>query len=598
MTSSPSNLKPRGLEPPVRRVLAVDAGSRSIRLLLLESRFGKLRVLRQEAIDLQEEGLVAADELKAHLQLTLTDWGRPPLALALPQQIAVSQIVDLPPVPDAEARQLIEAEVVKVAGASETAMVFDFKRVAPLSADRQSFWVTFCQEAEIQSRIEQLGLDNQEFRDVTTGANALIAAWQATHPTAKNAMIVHAGAQSTTVVVIHNGEGVFASSFPMGGDFFTRSIARIKQSSVEAAEALKSSTDLLNGDKKLPGFAEAVDGWAAELRRQLSEWRSHRPTAAIDLTHAEFIVTGGALEQPGLIDYLATKTGLKFKRWPTDGAPDTLQPAIGFEIALGTALQALGHGAQSASLLPANRLAAWKNRLSRQRLEFANSALVILCFIVLALGIWQKFLLIQRKQALVNKVQAGLETFQGNNALTSDLLNGYESSRPLFERQQTTIDTLESFSLLQQARSNRSLWFVLVADQQSYFSHPVAVVTNKSSPTNLVDFDFTRLGDATNGSPAKPGLIAAMSLPEDPDNARNTVSVVVNNLKKAQVFGRVDLVSEDLRRNLADSKVVLPDKLFTLALDFAITDFQAPRKGARPTSRFAPRPSRPEDTAP
>ena len=136
VTSLSSILKRRGLEPPVRRVLAVDAGSRCIRLLLLENRFGKLKVLRQDALDLQEEGLVSPEELKAHLQTTLADWGRPPLALTLPQQIAVSQIVDLPPVPDSEARQLIEAETIKLSGLSETAMVYDFTRVPTLTESR------------------------------------------------------------------------------------------------------------------------------------------------------------------------------------------------------------------------------------------------------------------------------------------------------------------------------------------------------------------------------------------------------------------------------------------------------------------------------
>src|SRR5437870_5481297 len=45
VTALPSILKPLGFEPPIGRVLAVDAGSRCIRLLLLESRFGKLGVL-------------------------------------------------------------------------------------------------------------------------------------------------------------------------------------------------------------------------------------------------------------------------------------------------------------------------------------------------------------------------------------------------------------------------------------------------------------------------------------------------------------------------------------------------------------------------
>ncbi len=133
------------------------------------------------------------------------------------------------------------------------------------------------------------------------------------------------------------------------------------------------------------------------------------------------------------------------------------------------------NGDQSASLLPASRRAAWKERLGRQRLEFANTVMIVACLIALVFGIWQKLALIQRKQALANKVQAGLESAQANSSLTADLLNGYDALRPLFERQQMTVDTLQSLALLQQARSNRSLWFVLLADQQTYFAAPPTI---------------------------------------------------------------------------------------------------------------------------
>ena len=591
MAPSPSILKPRGLEPPLRRVLAVDAGSRCVRLLLLEDRFGKLRVLRQDALDLQEEGLVSAEELKAHLQATLTEWGRPPLALALPQQVAVSQTVDLPPVPEAEARQLIEAETVKLSGLSESAMVYDFTRVTTPTESRQSFWVTFCQESEIQSRIAQLGLDDQDFREITTGANALLTAWHATHLARRDAVLVHAGAQSTTLVVIRQGVGVFASSFPMAGDFFTRAIARLRQGSPEAAEALKCSTNLLTGPQALTGFAEIVDGWAAELKRQLSEWRASWPASSGATAAGEFVATGGAFEQPGLLEYLAARPGLKFQRWPTDQTPDAVTPAMGFEIALGAGLQALGRGPQSASLLPANRRAAWKKRLSRQRLEFANSLLLGVCFIALILGLWHKLVLIQQKQALANKVQAGLEVLQENTALTSDLVNGYDGLRTLFEHQQTSVDTLQSLALLQQARSNRSLWFVLVADQASYFSPPPTLAgTNKPAPPAESEMAGRR-HDATNAAPAHPGLIAELCVPDDPDAARATLSLVVNSLKKSPVFALVDALSEDIRRSLADPKVILPGSHFALRLDFATTEFRAPaaaRKSRPPSSSRPP----------
>src|ERR1039458_6062884 len=87
-----------------------DAGSRCIKLLLAESDFGRLHILKEELIDLQAEGLVSADEIKAHLQASLEQWGRPPLALILPQHLSISQVIDLPLAPESEVEKLIEDE--------------------------------------------------------------------------------------------------------------------------------------------------------------------------------------------------------------------------------------------------------------------------------------------------------------------------------------------------------------------------------------------------------------------------------------------------------------------------------------------------------
>lgn len=549
----------------------MDAGSRCIRLLLLESRFGKLRVLRHETLDLHEEGLVAAEELKSHMQLTVAEWGRPPLVLALPQDVAVSQVVDLPPLPDAEARALIQAETVKLGGASESAMVYDFTPVPRLAENRQSFWVTFCQEAEIQSRIAQLGLDDQDFREITTAANALLTAWHAARPGNGDTILVHVGAQNTTLVAIRNGIGIFASSFPMAGEFFARAIGRLANCSLETAEGFQRSTNLLTGEKQLPGFSEIVDGWAAELRRQLTEWRG-RP---IDL-NGDLVATGGAFEQPGLRDYLARSTGLKFQSWPGSRLPGAVRPAPGFEIALGAALQALGQGRQTASLLPANRRLTWKRRRSRQRVEFLNTLLLAVGLVALALGLWQKVSLVRKQQALANQVQAGLKMVQETGTLSQELFKNYEELRPLFERQQRTRDTLQSLALLESARSNRNWWGVLIADQQSYFSHPPGLAATNRPPATAAEAELSSWRrEATNAGPARPGLVAELCVPEDVDSARSTLILVVNNLKRSHVFERVDVLPEDLRRSMADPKVLLPERHFALVLDFASTQFQA-----------------------
>ncbi len=560
-------------------MLALDAGSHCIRLLLLESRLDRLRVLHQDTLDLQAEGLVSADELRAHLQTTIARWGRPPLALTLPQSMAVSQIVDLPPVPDAEARQLIEAETIKLGGVNESIMVYDFARV-PLSAEnRQSFWVTFCQEGRIESLITRLGIDDQVFREITTDANALLTAWQRTETKAQDAVLIQAGGQNTTLVIVREGIGVFAASFPMAGDYFTRAIARRAEVSPAAAEELKRSTNLLAGPSALAGFSEVVDGWAEELQRQLHE--ACEPPARLP---DRIIALGGTFEQPGLREYLTRKTGLNFQPWPADTTSAGLRPSPGFEIALGAALQALGQSQQPASLLPARRRTAWKNHLARQRLQFANAILLAACFVALALGIWQKINLIQRQQALTEKVQAGIEQAQVTRALNLERLHSYDELRPLFEGQQTTMDTLQTLALLQAAHSNSSLWYVLIADQASYFALPPPAPPTNNAPFVGPELDYAgRRREATNASPAHPGLIAELSVAEDAVAARNTMSLVVNHLKQSPIFARVDLLSEDLRRNLADPKVILSDRHFTLTLDFAATNFQSSANGSSTT---------------
>src|SRR5438067_98081 len=136
--------------PPVRRVLAVDAGSRCIKLLLAESDFGHLRILKEELIDLKAEGLVAADEIKAHLQANVENWGHPPLAIVLPQHLSTSQVVDLPLVSEREAEKLIEDETIKLTGVSESRIIYDFVRTETAVKNRQQFWVTLAQEADIR----------------------------------------------------------------------------------------------------------------------------------------------------------------------------------------------------------------------------------------------------------------------------------------------------------------------------------------------------------------------------------------------------------------------------------------------------------------
>lgn len=574
-------------QPPVRRVLAVDAGSRCHRLLLAESNFGRLRILEEQLIDLQAEGLVSAEETKAHLQATLEDWGRPPLALVLPQHLSISQMIELPPGPEEEVEKLILDETVKLGGVSESRIVYDFVRTEDATRNRQQFWVTLSQEGDIHERIVQLGIEREDLCEVTTTANGLLSAYRAICPLSSRAILIHLGAQTTVVVVLLAGQGAFATSFQVGGDFFTRSLARLQASTEEAAESVKRNRDLLNGSEVISGFAALVDNWAAELKRQLNEWFEHNPALAAEAASFELVASGLAFQQPGLLDYLKSEAGLNIRPWPLPTQPGLPVVAQGFEAAFGAALQALGHTSHPVSLLPDDCRVTWQKCLLHQKIELGSCVLLAICVLFLVAGSWHKFSLIVRKQALLQKIQASQEAVTAKDALTFKLMADYETLRPVLAGAQNTADTLKMLALMQESRSNRGLWYVLLADQQSYFNQPAVAATNKPARTNLLGAASDRpntLGSelsgfpaaATNPSPARPGYIAELCVAEEAEAARRVLSQLVNELKRQPLFSKVDLLPEDQHRNLADPKVIVPDRHYVVSLDFAATEFQQP----------------------
>ena len=356
-----------------------------------------------------------------------------------------------------------------------------------------------------------------------------------------------------------------------------------------------------------------VDGWVAELKRQLNEWFEHSPSVAPEAAAFELVATGGGFDQPDLLEYLKAQAGLELKPWPKGKQPGRRCPQNGSRSRSAPHSRPLGYSAQPVSLLPDDYRVAWQKRLSLQRLELASLGLAVLCLLLFAVGTWHKVSLINRKQALLAKVQAGQEALEANDALAAELTAEYESLRPLFASQQNTLDTLQTLALLQQSRSNRSFWYVLLADQQTYFNQPPGITsTNKMPRTNLfatvvgrskgVPTDFPAASAAsTNLSPTKPGFIAELCIPEDADGARRIRRQLVDELKEQRLFSRVDLLSDDLRRNLADPKVIIPDRDFVLVLDFAETQFQQPLPPRKPlpgnlprtTVRRVPRPSSP-----
>jgi len=549
---------------PARRVIAIDAGSHSFKVMLFEELFGRVRVLRHELIDLQEEGLLSAGEINKHLQNVLREFGSHPVALVLPQHRSLSQVIDLPAAIGEEVRHLIEEETVKLSGLSESAIAFDYAPMTPFGKNQNPFWVTLCQESEILGQVSRLGLGEEEVCEVTTTANALAAAYRVLQPAADRVVLVDLGASNTVMTILDSGQAVHGGSFPFGSDSFTDEIAAQRDCSFQSAETLKCTQNLVAPAEGPAPLTKKVDGWHRELERMVKEWLAEQGEPPAALESFRVALCGGGALQPGLIEYLNQRGPMRFNAWPEGRDVKANLPSGRFVVAFGAALQALGMNPQPASLLPVELRAVWKKHRSLELLHSVSAMILVLAALVLAFGTWQKSRLANHKKMLLAQSQAALEKTHSTESLTTLLAQQYETLRPILQRQKETWDALRTLALLQQVRSNRNFWYVLLADQRSYFA------TRPISQTNL---PTAQTGSATNPPPQKYSFVAELCVPEEPEAMRRVVSQLVTDLKRHPLFRNVDALSAEWRRNLVDPKLLIQDRSISLELELAANEF-------------------------
>ena len=566
-----------------RRVLIIDAGSHSVKLLLVRRAIQGLRILWHECVDLRGEGLLSLEDLSRHLRKRLQELDYDQLALVLPQHLSLSQIIDLPSESETAVSGLIEEEIVKLSGLSESAIVFDYSRIRPVGGNQNPFWVTLCQEREVLRHVEHLAAGSADVCEVTPAASAMISAFQANSDVPSRAVLIDLGAENTIVVIVLDGQGVFASTFPIGGNAFTAAIVEDGKGAFEQAEELKHLRNLFDEPNSHTRFVTAVDEWCGHVSRTIQDWIDEKREDSLARSSFKILLCGGGAAQHGIVDHLQERVGLTVSRWTSDAWGGMDPCPSEFIIAYGAAMQVFGKSSQPASLLPANLREVHSQLLSVNRLQTVGVILMLLAAMVLSYGTWHKLGLVNRKDELLSETQAALAQVRTAEGLLADLARDYERIRPVLDRQRTTWETLKTLSLLQHARSNRSFWYVLFADQQSYFSSQIeSTGTNLSSPlTNRLT--PSELLSRTNVSEIKRGFIAELCIPDQGTNTRWTLSDIVTNLRIAPLFRKVDALPPNLKRDLVDPKLIVPNRHFALTIELKENEF-------RESAAFPPQP--------
>ncbi len=566
-----------------QRVIAIDLGGSRIKIVFAEVRWGKLRFLQQRIIDLQAEGLLSPEEANRHIREVVDELGNYPLALAIPQHYSQSHLVELPEVGEKDIRDLVARETINLSGLSESAIVYDFHRLAPWDKHRNPFWVTIARENDVLDQLNRLASLEQArtYVEVTSAANALVAGALASIPTVGWVALLDLGATSTIVAIVKDGQSVFVAAVPIGGESFTNAIATAKKCTFEEAETLKRTQNLLTGPLTEPSFQSVVDVWQRDLEKMLRDWLEDNYDSNSG-QEINFILSGGGSQQPGLLEYLNNRSAFDYHPWPAVESTEGAERGGEFAIARGLACQALTNSLLSCSLLPEGHKVVKKQQRILMRCNWAALCALLVLLVLFLVGMAYKTVLGHYKHDVLDNADQALKKAVVIESMIQQKEADYARSIPVLECQKRTVDLLRSLLIMQQLRERRDISFVLFADSASYFAGGVA----PAPVTNTVIPGLTSVtAPATNTNVVSlPGdIVVEVTIPDASGDKLKELSTLVSELKKERLYRNVDVLASNQRMtNFIDPKRITPDKYYSLSIVLAEREVSKPILKAPP----------------
>ena len=556
--------------------VVIDLGTSYIKVLEIESGGPAPQVLSSQIIDLNGEGLIGTEEINLHLQSLLREIGDFPVVLVIPEHITISKVIKTPrSQPEAIDIEIAE-ETAQLSGLGESDIAYDYYCVDSRSENTDAFWVTMAREADIEQQTARLGTSEINLAGITTPANALVSAWLVSQPDQERMVFVDIGATTTIVAVVEDRQRVFASSYPIGGEFFTRAVETALRISFDEAESMKRSDDCFADARTASALSAAVRTWLRELEKTLLEYFKDLNVIRAAFPPFWVRISGGTVLQPGFLEFLRADTAMEIETWPklpnSTADTDLNRHAIGY----GAHVHCSKYSERSAGLLPVEVRALRGRQQRLLRLNFACLATMLIMLGLVVYGTVQKLEIILEKNTQIKSTQAAAEQAESINQLLATRRSDYAAVFPVLQSQRRTSDILETFNTLRETRGEHNLWWSLLADFKSYTNSSTLNVTN-AVPIDPVP--PSRRVVSTNGVTRAQvpfiSLIAELTIPGEEQNSLQLLSLIVEDLKSRPLFEHVDRLSTDQKINLLDSKYVLTGMTYSIKIDIS-DDLVAP----------------------
>ena len=203
-------------------------------------------------------------------------------------------------------------------------------------------------------------------------------------------LLVDVGAENTSLVIA-DGYRVWIRNFPLGGNNFTQALVKAFKLTFAKAENLKRhAAESKYAKEVFRAMRPVFSDLQTEIQRSIGFYTSLHRESRIE----RLLAMGSTFRLPGLQKYLSQNLGVevvKIEQFSSlggtqvTGAPVFKENVLSFGVAYGLALQGLGMGTITTSLLPPEILK--EKELKRKRpFVFAAAAAVVVGFALLGIG--------------------------------------------------------------------------------------------------------------------------------------------------------------------------------------------------------------------
>ncbi|MSR74908.1 MAG: hypothetical protein EXS14_05505 [Planctomycetes bacterium] len=336
------------------RFIGIDLGSRTIRAIVATRRGPVLELLR--AVELPcasgDEGTVLA------AAAGLSTLGKAAGAcFSVSGKDVIIRYTQVPPVAPWRVRLLMDLEVKEMAHQAGAPLAADYNLVGSGARDSETVLVAVVREHFLQDRFAAVRAAVGEPRSALPASIALFNAWMvagALHE-GEVVMLVDIGEKNTEVVLLKDGELLFARNLYAGGGIFTDAVAAalgVDRSSAEEAKETSGNVDPRARGSWASGREERVSSSMLASAGQLASMLqsslafSKAQLGDPNLKPTRILLSGGGACLKGLSAYLESALATPCSRFLPESGLDTSElpqdERVAFETDPGRFVVALG----------------------------------------------------------------------------------------------------------------------------------------------------------------------------------------------------------------------------------------------------------------